>query len=385
MGKLYFRATAGGRIFGSSSDLTVSPLEWIHLVPTGHWDQFRGWGSEAGHIEYMKPFDIAAEHIGQMVTNFASYLPIQVPVYYEHSDLFSDDTRAAGWITAVEARDDGLWGKVEWTPAALQMIKDKEYKYTSPSWRMNYTDAQSGEEIGARLLSVGMTNGPFFETGLKQQIAAKETTMDELKKIAVALGLPETATLEEILAKIEEWKQKLSELAEQPASEPGAAKKKFGELIAATETRLKKLGEPNPTLETVRNELKLPSAAKSEEYVAAIQARGKGESALAARVQELESKDRKNAAEKLVQKYLDEGKLVKEDVAWASEFAESNPAAFEKSMVSAMVKLPPSATRKTLPLGDGAEPTEKEKEVAARTGQDPKALAARRAKREGAA
>jgi len=39
---------------------------------------------------------------------------------------------AAGWIKALQVRADGLWGRVEWTARAAQMIAAKKYRFLSP-------------------------------------------------------------------------------------------------------------------------------------------------------------------------------------------------------------------------------------------------------------
>ena len=359
--KLFFKARDGGRLFGAAAELTVQPLEWIHVMPMGHWAQFRGWGSEAGYIEYMEPFDITPEHIQEMMANFQRYQPLQVPAYYEHSDLFFADTKAAGWITAVEARADGLWAKINWTPAALKMIQDQEYKYISPSWMMNYTDAQAGQKVGARLLSIGLTNDPFFETGLQQQIAAKEREMDELKQIAVALGLAETATLDEILAAIKALKDDAE-----------------GESETAAQSRA--------IVERLRAELKLPSTAKAEEYVAAVKARETDQSTLAAQVQELRTAAAKDKAERLVDAAMAAGKIAAANKPWAVEFATKDADGFTQWAASAPTVVPAAGHLPKTPPPDNQnpEPTETEKKIAAMTGGDAKLIAAQRVKQAAA-
>ncbi|MDD5087204.1 MAG: phage protease [bacterium] len=368
---------ASGHRFGQAQPLPKELQEWIHLLPIGHWDEFRGMGPGWG-----EEMDITAEHIGQMVAHFASWNRPAL-VDYEHNHFWGD-TRASGWILEVQARADGLWGRVEWTETAAGEIQRREFRYVSPVWDLDFKDTQTGDRIGAVFFGAGLTNDPFFLRELEQRLAAKETTMDELKKIAAALGLAETATLDEILTAITALKEKLANASGEPAA---AKTKKLGELVAATEARIKTLAQPNPILETVRNELMLPSAAKSEEYVAAIQARGQGESALAAKVATLEGEVAAAKAERLVEAAMAEGKVVAATRAWATEFAKKDSTGFSTWAASAPRVMPMNPTKPGTPqAGDGpVEPTEKEKEVAARTKQDPKALADRRAKREGVA
>lgn len=40
---------------------------------------------------------------------------------------------AAGWIDQIEVRDDGIWGHVQWTARAKEMLAAKEYSFISPT------------------------------------------------------------------------------------------------------------------------------------------------------------------------------------------------------------------------------------------------------------
>src|SRR5690606_40136635 len=64
---------------------------------------------------------------------------IDLPIDYEHQSLAADDKAgpvpAAGWIKALEVRDGALWGRVQWTPRAAELIAAREYRYLSPVFR----------------------------------------------------------------------------------------------------------------------------------------------------------------------------------------------------------------------------------------------------------
>jgi phage I-like protein len=64
---------------------------------------------------------------------------VDLPVDYEHQYDKADAKQSgpvpvAGWIKALEIRSDGLWGQVEWTETANELISKKEYRYLSPSF-----------------------------------------------------------------------------------------------------------------------------------------------------------------------------------------------------------------------------------------------------------
>lgn len=62
-----------------------------------------------------------------------------LPIDYEHGqDLLAargEAAPAAGWIVAVEDRNGAVWGQVEWTARAAQMIAAREYRFLSPAFK----------------------------------------------------------------------------------------------------------------------------------------------------------------------------------------------------------------------------------------------------------
>ena len=98
-------------------------------------------------------------------------------------DYFHDsDKIAAGWPKALELRENGneLWAiNVEWTPRARQMLSDKELRYFSPDFAMQWTDPETGEVFQNVLFGGGLTNRPFLKdmapiTSLSEKILADD-------------------------------------------------------------------------------------------------------------------------------------------------------------------------------------------------------------------
>jgi len=76
---------------------------------------------------------------------------------YEHQSLAELNRRAdkrapaAGWISALEIRQDGLWASgVSWTATAARHLEEDEYRYHSPV--ILWTDEQS---IGCEVARAG--------------------------------------------------------------------------------------------------------------------------------------------------------------------------------------------------------------------------------------
>lgn len=107
---------------------------------------------------------------------------------------------AAGWIKKLEARNDGIWAKIEWTEKARQKIKSGEYKYLSPLFT---TTAKNQVNM---ILNVGLVNMPALDI---EAIAAaaeisntEQNQMNFMEKLIKALGLKEDASEDAIIAAI---------------------------------------------------------------------------------------------------------------------------------------------------------------------------------------
>jgi phage I-like protein len=115
-----------------------------------------------------KKFQITESDLAQIAANLAGR---EAPVDYEHLSgtvVPPGWSKAAGWIrkpAGIEPFTSGhkaLWGWVELTPAALAMVKQKEYRYFSPEIHWNERD-ERGREIGTRLAAGALTNRPFLK------------------------------------------------------------------------------------------------------------------------------------------------------------------------------------------------------------------------------
>ncbi len=106
---------------------------------------------------------------------------VDVAVDYEHQTYQSasngQPAPAAGWID-IEARADGLWAKnARWTPRATKMFRDGEYKYFSPTFKV---DAK-GRIV--RLMVPALTNDPASH-GIDALIAASDSALNAPEPVA---------------------------------------------------------------------------------------------------------------------------------------------------------------------------------------------------------
>lgn len=122
-------------------------------------------------------------------------------VDFDHLSAFAPDEggdqTAAGWIEELEVRDGQVWARVVWTVRAAEQIADKQWRFVSPEFRAN---TKTGEV--AILDAVALVNRPAFEMAALAR-AHNQSGVTDMKAIAIALGLAEDATEQQILTAIQ--------------------------------------------------------------------------------------------------------------------------------------------------------------------------------------
>ena len=82
-------------------------------------------------------------------------------VDFDHSSALGKGSVAAGWITNLQAKADGLWASVSWTPKGAKAIQNKEFKYCSPVWNRNECEELGNDRIRPTALSeLAICNNP---------------------------------------------------------------------------------------------------------------------------------------------------------------------------------------------------------------------------------
>lgn len=200
------------------------PPEWVQLIPaTPHvvgrdgrawvWDQvaqaavMKAWEHRAA------PASIDWEHAGELLAPQGHEAP------------------AAAWITELQLRDGALWGRVDWNRRAANQIREREYRFLSPAFNYSKTTRRI-----ASLCSVALTNNPNLR--LPALNRADRTTPEEeemdLSKLCELLGLPPTATMEEIVKAVTKLKTAQAQNAVQGDQLPKALCTALGIAEAAT-------------------------------------------------------------------------------------------------------------------------------------------------------
>ncbi len=167
------------------ANLEGAPV-WVHLIPLGELKTRDG-----RKFTLSNPQNIIREfQLGE----------IDLPIDYEHQNdkpeaKNSGPVAAAGWITELEIRENGIWGKVSWTDKARELIQNKEYRYLSPSLMIT---KEQGEIV--RLKGAGLVHNPnLYLTALASQ--EPQSPYEELiAKLSDALGLDTSGDANAVVA-----------------------------------------------------------------------------------------------------------------------------------------------------------------------------------------
>ncbi len=312
--------------------------EWVHVLPSGSFSGVDGRGPYT--------IDDAQELIRQSVEP-GRKLPIDVNHAIDLQGKDGKPSPARGWIVALEARADGIWGRVEWTDEGAREVGGRDYGYLSPV----FLHTKGRPHRVTQLLRVSLTNDPNLK--LTALHSRKETDMEE--ELRSALGLPENADQAAILAAV---------TASLSASTAAVA-----------------------TMARVAKAAGLAESATADQVVTALQSRG---SAADTEVAELRDQVKqlntqlttvvteaaKKAAVSVVDKAIEEGKVVP---ALRDRFIARHMR--EPEEVEAEIKLMPSlhagglGKRRVLPVEGDASLSDGDAEVCQLMGLDPKAFA----------
>lgn len=159
---------------------TARDAEWVHLLPAGVIRTQDGRG----------PYRVA--DADALIT--ASLQQGKLPIDENHAtDLAAprgEPSPARGWIVELQARADGIWGRVEWTPTGLALLADRAYRALSPV----IAHAADGTVMG--ILRASLVNRPNLRglTALHQ-----EDPMSLMQRLAALFGLDATTATEDAL------------------------------------------------------------------------------------------------------------------------------------------------------------------------------------------
>jgi phage I-like protein len=160
--------------------------EWVHLLPLGRF------AARDGRV-----FDNSDPDA--LIATFGARA-VDLPIDYEHQNdrpeaKLNGPIPAAGWVKELMRRADGIWGRVEWTARARDMIVNREYRYLSPA--IKYLKA--GGKV-TMIKGAGLVHSPALHlTALAEEGQDGDKPSIAAQVVAEALGLALDASEADIL------------------------------------------------------------------------------------------------------------------------------------------------------------------------------------------
>lgn len=264
---------------------------------------------------------------------------LDLVIDYEHQTLKDIQAPAGGWITEIHKGKDAIVAKVKWTDKAKEYLKNKEYRYLSPVVMVGKKDRKAREIHSVALTNTPAINGMFAlvnSIDMEDYEDNEEKSKMDLKELAKLLGLPETATEEEIKKALNVAGKALEDKAKEGTAEEeqttdGTNAAEDGSEAVANSHRISD--------SIIISLLGLKEDAKTEDVAASImelKSGGKVVKELIALKQEME----KNNAQDMVQTALKEGKITAAQKEWAEAYALSDKDGFRAFMDKAPVVVP---------------------------------------------
>ena len=133
------------------------------------------------HVNYGK-VEITENMLKSFVQNFnEGVVGVDLMIDYDH-----EQRGAAGWVKSVFLSMDGttLFGEVKWTPKGAQCLSDREFRYFSPEFTLNYVHPHTGVSHGPTMLGGGLVNRPFLKMDaivtFNEKSKTKEVNMETI-------------------------------------------------------------------------------------------------------------------------------------------------------------------------------------------------------------
>ncbi|RWO83942.1 MAG: hypothetical protein EOS18_03610 [Mesorhizobium sp.] len=346
---------------------------WLQLTPSGTFSGRNGQGPwVTGDKASME----------QIVANTRQYAgSTDLAIDYDHQTVFGaipgvgGTAKAAGWVKELQARDDGIWGRVEWTAAAAIAIKRKEYRYLSPVF---FHEKTTGRVLALRM--AGLTNTPNLDlvaVAASALFPLNNPTGDSMEKILAALGLAKGTTEDSVVAAINTMQTSSKAIAKAAGLAESANQ---GEILTAVNS----IVADRTKLATAAG---LAADAKGDDIVTAVQSAIAGKVdptkfVPIAMVTELQGDLKKlredltsDKATEAVNSAIEAGKIAPAQKEWALGYAKADLKAFDTFVGNAPVLTASQVREAKRPASENAGLSDADIAVCNAMGLDPKKFA----------
>lgn len=330
--------------------------DWVHLLPAG--EVFGNDGRGPYRVNDVAELIAASMQIGRLpidenhATDLAAPKGLPAPAF--------------GWVVAMEARADGIWGRVEWTADGERLVAGKAYRGISPV----LTHDKAGNVYS--ILRASLVNAPNFRA-LKTLHNEENQQMNLLAKLLAALNLPTTTSEDALVAAVTTLHQAQ---ASQKTDAETALQTALQSQIAPVGTALGLTGTVTP--ENVLAAIATLQAADSTGDKAIIVGLQSELNTVATNLKSLQDATKHSAATAFVDKAISEGRVgVRNQRDRLITMHQANPVDTE-ALINGMPKLENSHAQPTPPINvDGTDVSlnADQMAVAKQLGIDPAAFA----------
>ena len=152
---------------------------WINILPFGEFVD-----PDYGLVSFDK------EKVQQIMDNFKKGIPTYEPPLVDKEHMTEGKF---GEVTDLKIGDDGLYALIKFTDEAFNDIKNDKFKYMSPVIQENYLDKNTGENVGAILKGIALTNMPRIPGMLPLSVFTdvRSKTFSDRMKALFGAGEPE--------------------------------------------------------------------------------------------------------------------------------------------------------------------------------------------------
>jgi len=195
----------------------------------------KGYHANYGEVE------LTRKMLQSFADNFDNeVVGVDLMIDYDHSQA-----KAAGWIKSVFMSIDGdvLYGEVKWTPKGAQTLSDRDFRYFSPEFSLNYVHPHTGIQHGPTLLGGGLVNRPFLK--MEAIVSFKEKNNNQGIKV-------ENISLSEHNVKVSGLEKTISDFK--------LSENTLKSVVEGQKTDITKLSEKIDLMEKVKKEAELKAA-----------------------------------------------------------------------------------------------------------------------------
>lgn len=244
--------------------------DWVHLTPAGTFHGVDGRG----------PFELGDADNVIRSSMAAGKLPLDENHATDKAAPEGRPSPARGWIVEMQARSDGLWGRVDWTATGKRQVEEGEYRGISPV--LQHTKA--GKLV--KVLRASLVNDPNLTL---TTLHSRENDMDLISRLRKALGLKDDATEDAAITAVTSHAA-IAAAAGKVAQAGGLKVDATGDELV---THLNARATPDPKLEAVKAGLKAAGVdfdqASAEQITTHLNSAGAGDAELRQTVISLQS------------------------------------------------------------------------------------------------